>query len=159
MEEKSRTQLKEEMRALQQLGEDVVHLPVDRINKIEMPEELREAVLLARTLKKHEARRRQMQYVGTLMRKIDSEPIKNFVDNINSGSKKEARAFHKLEKIRDDLLAGKEGAMSDVLNGFPGADRQHIRQLIRNAGKEKEKVLPPKSSRALFKYLKELTSE
>ena len=159
MEEKSKTKLKEDMKALQQLGERLVKLPTDRINKIEMPEELREAILLARTLKKHEARRRQMQYIGTLMRKIDSEPIKCFVEDVNSGSKYEARAFHKLEKLREDLINGREGAMEQVLEKYPVVDRQHLRQLVRNALKEKEKEQPPKASRALFRYLKELSSE
>jgi len=93
------------------------------------------------------------------MRKIDAEPIRCFIEDINSGSKMESRFFHKLGKWRDELLAGKEGVMDDILSEIPGADRQHLRQLIRNAAKEKEKDLPLKSSRALFKYLKELTSE
>jgi len=147
------------MKALQQLGENLVKLPIDKINKIEMPEELRDAIFLAKTLKKHEAKRRQMHYIGTFMRKIDLEPIRAILDDINRGSKSESRALHKLEKWRNDLISGKEGAMGDVLNEFPGVDRQHIRQLIRNAGKEKEKDLPPKSSRALFKYLKEQISQ
>jgi ribosome-associated protein len=159
MEEKSRTRLKEEMQDLQRLGESIVKLPLDRINKIEMPEELREAILLARTLKKHGAMRRQMQYVGTLMRNVDTEPIRSFIDNIKIGSKDESRTFNKLEKWRDDLVNGKAGVMDCVLNELPGVDRQHIRQLVRNAVKEKEKVQPPKASRALFRYLKELTSE
>jgi ribosome-associated protein len=159
MEEKSRTRLKEEMQDLQRLGESIVKLPLDRINKIEMPEELREAILLARTLKKHGAMRRQMQYVGTLMRNVDTEPIRSFIDNIKIGSKDESRTFNKLEKWRDDLVNGKAGIMDCVLNELPGVDRQHIRQLVRNAVKEKEKEQPPKASRALFRYLKELTSE
>jgi ribosome-associated protein len=159
MEEKSRTRLKEDMKSLQLLGETIVKLPVDRINKIDMPDVLREAVLLARTLTKHEARRRQMQYIGTLMRKIDAEPIRRFVGDINRGSKNESRKFHKLEKLRDDLINGKEGAMEQVLEIYPGVDRQHLRQLVRNVVKEKEKEQPPKASRALFRYLKELTSE
>jgi ribosome-associated protein len=159
MEEKSRTRLKEEMQDLQRLGESIVKLPLDRINKIEMPEELRDAILLARTLKKHGAMRRQMQYIGTLMRKIDTEPIRRFVDDINRGSKNESREFHKFEKLRDDLMNGREGAMEQVLEIYPGVDRQHLRQLVRNAVKEKEKEQPPKASRALFRYLKELTSE
>ncbi len=159
MEEKSRTRLKEEMKSLQLLGETIVKLPVDRINKIVMPDVLREAVLLAKTLTKHEARRRQMQYIGTLMRKIDAEPIRRFVDDINRGSKEESREFHKFEKLRDDLMNGRESAMEQVLEIYPGVDRQQLRQLVRNAVKEKEKEQPPKASRALFRYLRELTSE
>lgn len=159
MEEKSRTLLKEEMKELQRFGESLVKLPLERINKIEMPEELRDAILHARTLKKHEARRRQMQYVGTLMRNVDVDPIRSYIDNINLGSKDESRVFNKIETWRDDLVKGKEGAIECVLNELPGADRQHLRQLVRNAVKESEKGFSPKSSRALFRYLRELMTE
>ena len=131
MEEKSRTRLKEEMQDLLRLGESIVKLPLDRINKIEMPEELRDTILLARTLKKHGAMRRQMQYVGTLMRNVDTEPIRCFIDNIKLGSKYESRTFNKLEKWRDDLVNGKDGALDCVLNELPGVDRQHIKQLVK----------------------------
>ncbi len=159
MEGKSRTRLKQEMHDLQRLGEDILKLSLDHINKIEMPEELREAILFARTLKKHGALRRQLQYVGTLMRNVDTEPIRRFIDNIKLGSKNESTAFNKLEKWRDDLVNGKEGVMDCVLNELPGVNRQHIRQLVRNAVKEKEKQQSPKASRALFRYLRELMSE
>jgi len=159
MEEKSRTQLKEDMKSLQQLGESIVRLPIERINKIDMPDVLRESILLAKTLIKHGARRRQMQYIGTLMRKIDAEPIRRFVDDMNLGSKKESRKLQKLEKLREDLIHGKDGVMDKLLGKYPGADRQHLRQLVRNAVKEKEKQQPPKASRVLFKYLKEVSSE
>lgn len=147
------------MQSLQQLGESLVDLPVEKINRVEIPEILREAVLLARTLKKHGARRRQLQYIGTLMREVDAEPIRAFLENIDRGSKEETRAFQRLEKCRDELVDGSSGAADRVLAEFPGADRQHIRQLVRNAVREREKQQPPKSSRALFKYLKTLQSE
>ena len=124
-----------------------------------MPKELREAILFAKTLKKHGALRRQMQYVGTLMRNVDTKPIRSFLDNIMLGNKNASRAFKKLEKWRDDLVNGKEGVMDCVVNELPGVNRQHIRQLVRNAVKEKENQQPPKASRALFRYLRELMSE
>ena len=159
MEEKSRTLLKEEMKELQRLGESLVKLPLERINIIEMPDELRDAVLHPTTIKKHEAKRRQMQYVGTLMRNVDVEPIRAYISNMDLGSKDASRALKKIEMWRDDLVNGKEGALECVLNELHGADRQHIRQLVRNAVKENEKGAPPKSSRALFRYLRELISE
>jgi ribosome-associated protein len=83
VEQKSKSQIKREMLALQSLGEHMVDLSPNQISKIEMPQELREAVLFARTLKKSEARRRQMQYIGTLMRDADPEPIQKAVEAIS----------------------------------------------------------------------------
>ena len=100
-----------------------------------------------------------MQYIGTLMRAVDPEPIRRFVEEAGSNSKEQSIAFHKIEKWRDELIAGKNGVLDDVVREFPEADRQHIRQLVRNALKENEKEKTPRSSRALFKYLKEVSAE
>jgi len=159
MEEQSRTRRKQEMRRLQQMGEKLVQLPGEKISRVEMPEVLREAIHLAKTLKTHEARRRQMQYIGTLMRKVDVDPIRAFLQDLERGSRKAVHAFHRLEKLRDDLIADPAGAVDRVLAVFPDADRQHVCQLVRNAVREREKERPPKSSRALFKYLQGLQSE
>jgi len=85
IEQKSKSQLKREMSALQAMGERLVKLTANQIGAMEMPEDLREAVLFARTLKKHEALRRQMQYIGALMREVDPEPIRKALDNIGRG--------------------------------------------------------------------------
>ena len=156
LERKSKSQVKREMLALQALGEQLVELPSGQINKIEMPEDLREAVLFAKSLKKNETRRRQMQYIGTLMREADPEPIQKALDEINRGQGLEAGLFQELEQLRNGLIDGNESLMEKALNRFPDADRQRLRQLANNARKEKEGEKPPKSSRALFRYLKEL---
>ena len=156
IERKSKSQVKREMLALQALGEQLVELPLGQINKIEMPEDLREALLFAKSLKKNETRRRQMQYIGTLMREADPEPIRKALEAINRGQGPEAGLFQELEQLRNGLIDGNESLIEKALNRFPDADRQRLRQLANNARKEKEGEKPPKSSRALFRYLKEL---
>ena len=144
------------MLALQELGERLVALSSDQIEQIELPEELREAVVFARNIRKHGARRRQLQYIGTLMREVDPEPIRQAVTNILQGQNIAKQVFQEVEQWRDELILLGEEGIEDVLRRFPNGDRQRLRQLVRNARKEKEAQRPPKSSRALFRYLKVL---
>jgi ribosome-associated protein len=157
MERKSKSQVKREMLALQALGEELTELSAAQIGKIAMPEDLREAVLFAKTLKKDESRRRHLQYIGTLMRDVDPAPIQKFLDDLRRGQRHEAELFRKLENWRDELIDGNDALMEDILNQFLGADRQQLRRLVLNARKEKEANKPPKSSRALFRHLRELS--
>lgn len=158
IEQKSKSQFKREMTALQALGEQLVELTLNQIRTIEMPEDLREAVLFAKTLKKHEARRRQLQYIGTLMREVDSEPIRKALDEIDRGHRHDAESFKRIEGWRDALLDGQDELLDEILIEFPDGDRQRLRQLVFNARKEREGNKPPKSSRALFRYLRELVA-
>jgi ribosome-associated protein len=157
MEQKSKSQVKREMLALQSLGEHLVDLSPNQISKIEMPQDLREAVLFARTLKKSEAWRRQMQYIGTLMRDADPEPIRKAVDEIGRGGGHDAQLFQKLEQWRNELIDGNDELLGDIVNHFPDADRKRLRRLALNARKEREERKPPKASRVLFRYLRELS--
>lgn len=156
MEEKSKSQVKRDMLALQSLGEELVSLTPDQIRKIEMDQDLREAVLFAKTLKKHEARRRQMQHIGAIMRTVDSEPIRKALHEINHGRSLDAQLFRQLEKWRDALVDGNDDLLEDIALRFPDADRRHLRQLVLNARKERDGDKPPQSSRALFKYLRSI---
>ena len=92
---KSRTQKKKEDRALQRLGEELLALTAEQLEGIEMPDELIEAVRLGRTMTRHGARRRQLQYIGALMRAIDAEPIRKALDNIRMGDYRKALIFKK----------------------------------------------------------------
>jgi ribosome-associated protein len=157
MEQKSKSQAKRDMLALQSLGEQLVELSSGQISKIEMPQDLRDAVLLAKTLKKNEAWRRQMQYIGTLMREADPEPIREALDEISRGQRPDAQLFRKIEQWRDRLVDEDDGFLEEILDHLPDADRQRLRQFVFNARREKEGNKPPKSSRALFRYLRELS--
>jgi ribosome-associated protein len=158
-DKKSKSQVKREMTALQKLGEQLASLSEDQIRKIEIPEELREAILFAKTARKHEALRRQMQYIGTLMRDIDPEPVERAVDVMLHGHGVQHRTFKQVEEWRDELLGGNNDILEELQARFPDADHQRLRQLTLNARKESASDKPPKSSRALFRYLRELLNE
>ncbi len=156
-EKKSKSQLKREMKALQKLGESLVALPEAHLKRIEMPEELLEAVLMAKTIKKHGAMDRQLQYIGAIMREIDPEPVMAAVADVKAGHDAAAVRFKGIEKLRDELMEGGDSVIKDVLQRYPDAEFRRLRQLVHNAKKEKERAQPPKSYRALFKYLSQLS--
>ena len=156
MEEKSKTQKKKEAHSLQELGEKLVKLSDDQLRDFNLPAEIYDAVRFARTVKSHGARKRHMQYIGTLMRGIDPEPVKEAIHNLETGNYKKAMEFKETEKWRDELIAGNKTLMEEILQKFPDADRQLLGQLVRQARKETENNKPPKAVRALFRYLKKL---
>jgi len=159
IEPKSKSQIKKEMLALQALGEKLAELTADQIKKIDMPLELRDALLFAKTINKGEARRRQLQYIGVLMRDADPEPIRKALDTIGRGQTLDATQFKELERWRDELVEGSDRLMEEIVSRFPGADRQTLRQLVLSARKEREGNKPPKASRALFRFLKALSKQ
>lgn len=154
---KSKSELKREMTALQKLGEELVNLPAAKLEKIPMDELLEEAVMLARRLKNREGKRRQLQYIGKIMRNTDSEAIQQKLESFHHQSQSFRQAQHKLEQWRDRLLNEGDTAISDLLITYPDLDRQHLRQLIRQANKEASQSKPPAASRKIFKYLRENT--
>jgi ribosome-associated protein len=157
MEQKSKSQVKREMLSLQSLGEQLVELSPDQISKIEMSQDLREAVLFAGKLKRGEALRRQMQFIGTLMRQAELEPIRKALDDVGRGQRLDAQRFHQIEQWRNGLVDGNDEILEDILKQFPDADRQQLRQCVLNARKEKAGGKPPKALRALFRFLSELS--
>ena len=154
---KSRTQKKNEARALQKLGEQLVALSPDQLANIEMADDLRRAVIEAGKIKAHGAKRRQLQRIGTLMREIDPEPIQDALENIRFGDHQKLLAFKKVEKWRDQLKQGNSALIEEILNNCPDAERQRLTQLARNAHKEYEAQKGVKSSRILFRYLKQIS--
>lgn len=159
MQDKSKSERKREITALQELGARLLELSNEQVREIAVPRELEEALLLARTLKSHGARRRHMQYIGVLMRKIDSEPIRTAINEIERGQKRKAREFRQIEQIRDSLLEGSDAVFEEIASRFPDTDIQKIRQLVRSSRKEEKEGRPPKHSRLLFKYLREVLAK
>jgi len=153
----SKSQLKRESHALQAMGEELVELPAAKLAKIPMPDELAEAVSLARKIKARGGRKRQLQYIGKVMRSIDAEPIAQALDELKNAAGKEAAKFHRLEQWRDRLVAEGDAALGELLDEFPGADRQHLRQLVRNAQREVASNKAPKAAREIFRYLRDLS--
>lgn len=157
----SKSQLKREMTALQKLGEDLVAEPRDRVKRVPMPEDVRDAILECQQIKDHEGRRRQMQYVGKKMRTLDEDEIaaiQRTLDSWKGLSKADTAAMHALEKKRDKLLAN-DAALTELMGQHPELDVQHLRTLIRNARKEQAENKPPKAYREIFQILKQLQTE
>ena len=119
---------------------------------------LKDAIELAQRLQK-EARRRQLQYIGKLLRSIDAEPIREALEKIENKHNQQQAMLHKLEILRDELIAKGDAALTDLLNEHPSADRQQLRNLIRAAQKEKEQNKPSKAYREIYQILKTLILE
>ncbi|UCH80298.1 MAG: DUF615 domain-containing protein [Nitrospiraceae bacterium] len=158
MDHKSKTQKKKEAHSLQKLGEKLLKLSSNQLSEIDIPEEVLDALNLARTIKSREALRRQIQLIGSLMRKIDTDPIQQAVDRFEQGNYKKALEFRETEQWRDELIAGNNELLEEILLNNNNADRQQLSQLVRNARKEIDNSKPPKSSRALFRYIREIRS-
>lgn len=165
---KSKTQKKNDVKALQKMGEQLVELSSDQLKTINLPENLLEAIKDAQQIPQHEAKRRQMQYIGKLMRKINPEPIQNALQNFQMGNHLKTLEFKKIEHWRDELKTGNTQIIEEIINTCPDAQRQLLTQLARNArktyedrktheeGKPKEDAKSIKASKALFRYLKEI---
>ena len=151
----SKSQKKRDMTALQDLGAALVELSPERLNKIDIPDALRLAVRDAQRFTKHEARRRQLQYIGRLMRGTDPAPIIAALDEIRGVSAEATARQHRLERLRTRLLED-ERVLGEVARDHPDADLQHLRQLRRTALKEAELAKPPRAYREIFRILRDL---
>ena len=157
-ERPSKSQRKREMTALQKTGEQLVNESADRIKRTPMPENLREAILECQRIRNHEGRRRQLQYIGKIMRSLDEEAIATINWTIESWrglSKADTLLMHALENQREKLLAD-ERALIEFLHKYPQADIQQLRTLIRNAKKETAANKPPKAYREIYRLLKQI---
>lgn len=154
-EKKSRSQIKREMLKLQKIGEKLCTLSEHQLQTIDLPQELLEAILFARSLTARKARHRQMQYIGVLMRHVDVSPILQALEMIDQNHRLHARRFQQIEKWRDDMINGNEEDIERFVTAHPDSDRQRLRQLVRNGRKEKKSGKPSRSSRLLFRYLSE----
>ncbi|BFU60038.1 MULTISPECIES: ribosome biogenesis factor YjgA [Rodentibacter] len=154
----SKSEIKRDAEALKQLGEKLVNLTKANLTKIPLDDALLEAVELAQRLQK-EARRRQLQYIGKLLRGADAEPIQEALDKIENKHNQQQAMLHKIENVRDELVENGDLALTSLLNEYPNADRQQLRNLIRGAQKEKTQNKPSKAYRELYQMLKGLMLE
>ncbi|MEH6470882.1 MAG: ribosome biogenesis factor YjgA [Halopseudomonas sp.] len=152
---KSKTQIKREVEALQKLGAKLIGQKQEVLDKLPLGDELRAALKEALRLKQNEAKRRHLQYIGKLMRDVDPELVQQTIDRQEAGTQAYTQHFHKLERWRDRLLED-DSQINSFATDYPDADRQHLRQLIRNARKETELNKPPATTRKLFKYIRQL---
>ena len=152
----SKTQAKRQSHALQALGEQVAGLSDARLAALELPEVLRDAIHQAQRTRSHEGRRRQMQYIGKLMRGVDDAPLREAVAAAQLGSARDTLLLHQTEHWRDALLADDE-AMTRWLHEHPDCDAQPLRSLVRAA--RRDAALPPerrnpRSARELFQFIR-----
>ncbi|SNV42598.1 ribosome-associated, YjgA family protein [Pasteurella multocida] len=153
----SKSEIKRDAEALKKLGEKLVNLTKAKLDKIPLDDKLLEAVELAQRLQK-EAKRRQLQYIGKILRSMDAEPIEEALEKLENKHNQQQAMLHKLEMLRDQLIVN-NNALTQLLDEYPQADSQHLRNLIRAAQKEKDQNKPPKAYREIFQYLKELGLE
>jgi len=150
----SKTRKKAQMHALQKLGIELVDLSKERLASMQLPETLLDAIREAQRITAHEGRRRQMQYIGRLMREIDPAPIQERLDAWRGQSKAEVARQHGMERLRDKLIAD-DAALTEFAQKHPHVDLQALRNLIRNARKEAAEGRPPKSYREIFKVIRD----
>jgi len=149
----SRTKKKQQVEELQKLGAALVDLPPMQLASLALPDALLKAVLEAQRITSHEARRRQIQYIGKVMRKVDPEPVRAALAAV-AGKSAAARAQQRrLESWRERLI-GDDAALTEYAGTHPGADLQALRTVIRNARKEIAESKPPRAQRELFRLLK-----
>ncbi len=159
----SKTQRKKDMLALQDLGAALIALPVAQLDEIEIDERLREALDEARRITAHGARKRQLQYVGKLLRTADIEPLQLALERTRTNRIHDARAFHDVEQWRERILAGDDGLQA-WLSSYPDADSAQLRTLIRDARHELDAPTRhgapamSKARRALFRQLRDAMS-
>ncbi len=154
----SKTKIKTQMHDLQDLGAELTKLPNDKLGELDLPENLLEAVQEYKRINKFGAQKRQLQYIGKLMRDVDPAPITAKLSAWAGTSRQHTAWLHQVEHWRDRLLEQPE-ALTELLAAHPEADAQHLRTLIRNAQKEKEAGKPPKSYREIFQVLREIIPE
>lgn len=153
----SRSQLKRDHQKLQQLGQQLVAMPENHLQKLDLEESLKTAVYEARRLKSSDAKRRQIQYIGKLLRSADLTQIEISVDRLDHQSHRYRQHFALLEQWRQQIIDGGNTAIDAFMQQYPQADRQQLRNLQRQADRELRLKKSPAASRKLFNYLKKLT--
>lgn len=153
-DDESKSQRKKDMIALQKMGESLIQLTTEQLVAIELPENLLTAIKHMKSLSANEAKRRQMQYIGKMMRHIDVEKIKQALKQKELSHKKETAQFHYVEEWRTKLLTQGDDSLNSFLIDYPQADRQQLRQLIRNAQQDRRNDKNTGAEKTLFKCLK-----
>jgi ribosome-associated protein len=152
----SKSQRKREMLAVQELGKTLVELPASELAQIPLEPRLADAIEAARHITIHEAKRRQLQYIGRLMRDTDLAEIEQALDKIHRKNQSSKAQFHQIERWRDKLITEKDTALQELQEKFPLCDRQKLRQLIRKARDDRETGKNSGAETELFRYLREL---
>lgn len=151
----SKSQRKRDMLALQELGRRLLDLSPERIARMDLPDDLAEAVAFYHTLKDKEARRRQVQFIGVVMRGLDPEPIRQALDALDQIRFQHTDDFHQLEEWRDALVAGDQAALEEVTRRFD-LDARQVERMAARAAAERAAGKPSREGRVLFRLLRQV---
>lgn len=156
----SKSERKRQMHALQKLGETLVALDHARLARLTLPDPLRAAILEAKKITAHEGRRRQLQYVGKLMRQsdVDGADLARQLEDVSGESRAAVALMHRCEKLRDALLQN-DSALTAFVAEHPQLDIQHLRATIRSARREHASGAAPKHARELYRWLHQNLSQ
>ena len=149
----SKSQRKRDAHALQKMGETLVELKPHLIEGLELPERLRDAIELAQRTTAHGGKKRQLQYIGKLMRQVDVDPIERFLATLAEGQQRARGLHHQIEQWRDRLINEGVVVLDELLALYPQLDRAHVGKLVRDAAQEAARNEAPRSKRILFRYL------
>jgi ribosome-associated protein len=152
----NKTQIKRDMAVLFELSEEMSELSSTQLKYLELPDNINKAVVEVSGMPHKGARKRLLKFITGQLHKIDVEPIVEKLARMKNKSAHAVREHHIVERWRDKLISGGNNALTELLDEQPHADRQQLRQLLRNVQKEAEAAKPPKSSRLLYRYLKTL---
>jgi ribosome-associated protein len=158
-DEPSRSQLRREALDVLKLAHALVAMSDAQLTRVPLEDELREEVARARGVTQQIARKRQTQYLAKQLRKLEDdqlEAIRATLDNDRDRAHRDAASLHRVESWRDRLIAEGDDALTEFLQQFPQSDRQHLRQLARQARAERDASKPPHAQRELFRALREL---
>ena len=153
----SKSQRKRDCEAQQKISDRLLKLPIDQLAQIDLPDELEQALMEAHRIRSNSALKRQRQYLGKIMRNVDSAKIKNQLDAVIHKNDTNTARFKKLERWRDRLIENDKEVLGEIIRELPDLDRHHVHNLVRQAAKEASADKPPTASRKLFKYLREMT--
>lgn len=155
-DEISRSTIKRDMIALQKVGEMLVDMPQSQLDKIPLPDVLLEAITLARNLKSREAKRRQLQFIGKLMRTVEIEPIQIAIKNVKFPNTQVTAQFHQVEGWRERLINEGDDAIQVLMSQYEETDKQKLRQLTRQAQHDRKSGKNTGAEKKLFRYLSDL---
>lgn len=156
IEEKSKSQIKREKLAIFTLADTLCGLPNKQLKAIQLSDNVTDIVARIRRMPMRDARRRELRYLAKQFTAEDIEKVDAALTQIEQGSRDQAREFHRIERLRDQVVSDPTSGISAVLDEWPDADRQLLNQLARNARKEQDNQKPPANARKLFKYLRSL---
>lgn len=154
----SKSSRKRDSTAMQDLGAELMELSDDQLTRLDLPEALLEAVRVGQSITAHGGRQRQRKYIGKLIRHLDAEPIKAGLIALKGESAALIRLQHQSERWRDRMLADGDAVVNEFVGDYPVAERQKLRQWVRDAQRERDAGQPPRSARLLFRYLRDILS-